>query len=96
MQAHNLPATPFKGGEMEITKEMVMEIRMTEKWIKKEDLIEGCEYYCRARNFQVGRWNGKEFCYVRVKFGQYFMDKEYHWDDGPPNGTVQPIMRIKL
>ena len=60
-------------------------------YIKKEDLIKGKQYECDARNFTVGTWNGKEFVYLRTKFGQQFDDTELHWDDGEPHGTVKPL-----
>lgn len=64
-------------------------------YIKKEDLVVGQDYRCKARNFVKGRWNGVSFDYLRSKFGCEFMDKEFHWDDGPPYGTVRPLERIE-
>lgn len=65
------------------------------KYIPKDQLVVGAEYRCLARNFEVGTWNGTGFDYMRTKFGQKFPDVEYHWDDGPPHGTVKPIERIE-
>ena len=62
-------------------------------YIKKENLVKGQRYYCEARNFTVGEWNGGVFVYERIKFGTKFMDTENHWDDGPPHGTVKPLSR---
>lgn len=62
-------------------------------YIKKEDLIKDQDYYCSARNFTIGTWNGEEFEYTRNKFGQTFTDTELHWDDGAPHGTVKPLSR---
>jgi hypothetical protein len=64
------------------------------EYIPKEDLIDGASYYCIARNFKIGIWNGKSFNYTRDKFGTKFVDVEYHWDDGAPNGTVKPLARM--
>ena len=50
-------------------------------WIPKEDLTVGKTYFCKARNFKEGIWNGNEFEYQRTKFGSTFKDKEYHWAD---------------
>jgi hypothetical protein len=60
-------------------------------WIPKEELIKDRYYICKARNFDVGLWNGQEFEYLREKFGMKFPDTEDHWDDGAPFGTVKPI-----
>lgn len=63
-------------------------------YIPKNDLETGASYVCNARNFDVGIWNGESFDYTRKKFGEYFMDKEYHWDDGAPYGTAKPLYKI--
>lgn len=63
-------------------------------YIPKNELIEGKNYICHARNFTVGQWNGKVFLYIREKFGDTFLDSEEHWDEGPPHGTVFPIKLI--
>jgi hypothetical protein len=71
-------------------------IKHEENYIKKEDLIENEIYECDARNFTYGIWNGEAFEYIRHKFGMkyFFYDQEYHWDDGPPYGTVKPLKHI--
>ena len=61
------------------------------EYIPKDKLIIGQQYYCSARNFRLGTWNGKSFDYTRTKFGHRFPDQELHWDDGPPHGTVKPL-----
>jgi len=60
-------------------------------YIKKDKLVVGQAYHCSARNFETGTWNGKSFDYMREKFGHTFPAQEYHWDDGPPFGTVRPM-----
>ena len=70
------------------------EIKMTE-YIPKDKLIKGKRYKCDARNFGIGTWNGKEFDYMRYKFGDRFPDTEYHYDDGHPYGTVKPLELIE-
>lgn len=62
-------------------------------YIKKEDLIKDQQYYCKARNFTIGTWNGRVFCYTREKFGEKFEATEQHWDEGAPFGTVKPLSR---
>lgn len=62
-----------------------------DKWLKKEDLIINKIYFCRARNFKYGKWNGTTFDYTRNKWVLEFEDVEYHCDDGPPYGTVKPL-----
>lgn len=63
-------------------------------WIPRKDMIVGATYICKARNFYVGEWTGQGFKYIRYKFGHTFEDIEYHWDDGPPYGTVRPLQKI--
>lgn len=63
---------------------------MTE-YIAKKDLVVGKKYACEARNFRYGTWNGESFDYTREKFGERYPAKEFHFDDGPPFGTVKPI-----
>lgn len=59
--------------------------------------IEQCEhnnlYRINGRNFSLGIYNKKEqgFVGIREKFGTEYLDLEYHWDTGPPYGTVKPI-----
>ena len=60
-------------------------------WIPKEDMVIGQSYFCKARNFKIGIWNGESFDYIRTKFGCKFPDTELHWDDGAPFGTVKPF-----
>ena len=43
-----------------------------EEYIPKDKLIKGKRYKCDARNFGIGTWNGKEFDYMRYKFGDRF------------------------
>jgi broad specificity phosphatase PhoE len=61
-----------------------------QRWIPLEVMAIGY-YLCDARNFEVGYWNGKEFEYMRTKFGSTFPDTEEHWDRGSPHGTSKPI-----
>lgn len=66
------------------------------EYLPREKLQKGRWYYCRARNFEYGRWNGKEFDYRRCKFGQWFPDTELHYDDDPRYGTVRPLREVDI
>jgi hypothetical protein len=66
-----------------------------DEWIAKEDLVIGKKYKCRARNFDVGTWNGEAFEYHRKKFNTVLKDREFHWDDGAPFGTVKPLWEVE-
>lgn len=63
-------------------------------YLKKDKLEVGKAYHCYARNFETGVWDGEAFEYMREKFGQKFKDREFHWDDGPPFGTVRPVAEV--
>ena len=63
--------------------------------IPKEDLVLGAAYHVEARNFSFAIWDGKEFQGLCFKFGQYFMDGEFHYDDGAPYGTVTPLEKLE-
>lgn len=66
-----------------------------EGYIKKEHLKDFCAYLCNARNFKIGIWHNNEMYYLRHKFGDSFIDSEYHWDDGSENcGTCKPLKQI--
>ena len=65
------------------------------EYIRKKDLEKGAYYKCEARNFEIGKWNGEAFEYTRKKFGFVNEDIEYHYDDGPPYGTVKPLEKVK-
>ncbi len=68
------------------------------KYIQKNNLIENEIYKCDARNFTYGLWDGKAFEYIRTKFGQkwFFIDREFHFDEGNPYGTVKPLERMEF
>ena len=46
-------------------------------------------YRLRSRNLALGIFDGKTgFIGIRHKFKSKFLATEYHWDQGPPHGTV--------
>ena len=50
-------------------------------------------YLLRARNLFIGVYNekNKEFMGIRTKWGERFLDCEYHYDAGTPYDTANPI-----
>lgn len=54
--------------------------------------IKGRVYKIRSRNLRFGVYDGNEgFIGIRTKFGRRYLDTEYHWDQGPPYGTVRTM-----
>jgi len=48
-------------------------------------------YKIHSRNFSYGVFNGEDgFMGIREKFGNRYLFTEFHWEQGPPFGTVQP------
>jgi len=49
-------------------------------------------YKLSSRNLSLGVYDGKEgFIGIRQKFGNGFLFTEFHWDQGPPYGTVDGV-----
>ncbi len=47
-------------------------------------------YILVSRNLRLGVYDGNEgFIGIREKFGGRFLFTEFHWDQGPPFGTVR-------
>lgn len=54
-----------------------------------DECVKGRIYRIRARNFRLGVYDGAGgFIGIREKFGQLFLDTEYHWDADKLHGTV--------
>lgn len=54
-----------------------------------KDCIKARLYKIKCRNMTYGVWNGENgFIGIRCKFGKRFLFTEYHWEAGPPYGTV--------
>jgi len=67
-------------------------------YVKMEDLKDKYCYKIYARNAYVGIWveRKKSFMISRYKVGpNSYLFEEYHWDTGPPLGTVKPLMLIE-
>lgn len=56
----------------------------------------GFVYKVEARNILYGVFNQhtKGFIGVREKFGDYFLDTEFHHDTGAPFGTARPVLEL--
>jgi hypothetical protein len=60
-------------------------------YIPLDQCINGHLYRIHSRNLTLGVFDGKTgFIGIRVKFGFKYLFTEYHWDQRPPYGTVQP------
>lgn len=59
--------------------------------IALDDCKHGYIYLLNSRNLRIGVFNRevKGFVGIREKFGNRFLDIEYHWDTGAPFGTAQ-------
>lgn len=72
---------------------------MNEKtdYLKMDELKNGFTYLMTARNGFIGVWNAESrgFVFVREKFGREYLFTEFHWDTGPPFGTVHPIQEVE-
>lgn len=61
--------------------------------IKLEDCKNRRVYKIHSRNLLLGVFDATclGFIGIREKFGELFLFTEYHWDNGPPHGTVKPL-----
>lgn len=61
------------------------------EYIPLSDCKHGWLYKIKSRNLIMGvfREDKKGFVGIREKFDQQFLFVEYHWDTGPPFGTVK-------
>jgi len=61
--------------------------------IPMDQCVRGRLYRFRARNFEIGVYDGKQgFIGIRTKFGSRYLATEYHWDQGAPFGTVREVV----
>jgi hypothetical protein len=62
-------------------------------YIPLSDCKHGWLYKVRSRNLTLGifREDKKGFVGIREKFGEEYLFVEFHWDTGPPFGTVKPL-----
>ena len=55
--------------------------------IPKSSLIPGKSYLGTCRNSEKAVWDGKEFEYIRTKFGSSYPERIPHFEDDPGNGS---------
>ena len=66
-----------------------------DEYIPLDQCEKGAVYRIKCRNFSHGVFDGDEgFIGVRFKFGHEYLFTEYHWDQGPPFGTVKPQEKV--
>lgn len=65
--------------------------------IPRENCKDRFVYRIRSRNLQFGVFQKESggFIGIRTKFGSRYLFKEYHWDNGPPYGTVTPLEELR-
>ncbi len=65
---------------------------MTAQHIPLADCKHGHLYRISSRNLSFGVFDSESqgFIGIRGKFHDRFLFTEYHWDTGPPFGTVRP------
>lgn len=53
-------------------------------------------YRIQSRNLSLGVFHAETcgFFGLRKKFGHVFAFEEFHWDNGPPYGTVKPLEEL--
>lgn len=72
-----------------------MGLSKMDDYIKLEDCKERFLYKIFSRNLSYGVYDGNSgFIGIRNKFGMDYLFTEYHWDTGPPFGTVHPKEEI--
>jgi len=64
--------------------------------IRKEDLKNGTYYWGRCRNSSLAMWDGKEFIYLRTKFGNTFSETINHISDDNGYDLFVPIKELKF
>lgn len=69
-----------------------MVIRVRPEPLTIDNLTDRRLYEVQARNFRIAVWSAKNegFIGIREKFGQTYLDIEYHWDH-QGWGTVHPL-----
>jgi hypothetical protein len=69
---------------------------MSDQYIKREDCKDRVLYRIASRNLRFGVFNKAEngFNGIREKFGRLYIFQEYHYDNGPPFGTVLPLIEL--
>lgn len=64
-------------------------MRRDPKLPKMEECVTGRVYQLRCRNLRFGVYDGKgAFFGIRSKWGEDYIDREFHWDKSIHHGTV--------
>lgn len=58
-------------------------MRRERVYLGRDELVDGQAYWLQSRNLYVGFWNAEQqgFIGIREKFGDRYLDTEYHRDD---------------
>jgi len=69
---------------------------MSENYIPINECVDRGAYEMRSRNLHIGVFSIKDggFIGIREKFRSLYLFTEYHYDNGPPFGTVRPTKKI--
>lgn len=69
---------------------------MTSRDIPLTDCKKGYTYAINSRNLGFGVYDGDQgFVGIREKFYNFYLFTEYHYDQGPPFGTVRPFKELE-
>ena len=66
-------------------------------YLTLKECKDGYLYRISSRNLSLGVYSSatKSFYGIRTKFGDRFIDDEFHWDLGPPYGTCKPRQELE-
>lgn len=65
--------------------------------IPMDECEKGVIYRLHSRNLTLGVYDGNTgFIGIREKFGSRYLFTEYHYDSGPPFGTVTPLAEVDI
>lgn len=98
-QKHGIPrslvyhAYGMLGGALRVFSNEDQLARIKAEGMDIASMVRGRLYRFKARNFSIGVWNPekKGFIGIRTKWGDRYLFTEYHWETGPPYGTVTPL-----
>ena len=67
------------------------------EYIKREQCLERHLYHIASRNLKFGVFDvsSNGFIGMREKFGDRYAFTEFHYDNGPPYGTVRPLKLLE-
>jgi len=70
-------------------------LQHTDRYLRIDQLEDGCLYLIHARNSHVGQWVASTggFVILREKSGERFLFTEYHWDRDK-RGTAKPLVKL--